>query len=102
MQALSGGPRPVGPRLMSCSFEGRQDPTMTSVSHPQTSRRSDSLVISSKTSSCFSPPSWKIHRSSLVLFKGSFKDPRYCSLGFLEALVKMPSRRIRDHAMREQ
>ena len=26
---------------------------------------------------------WKIHRSSLVSFKGSFKDPRYCSLGFL-------------------
>ena len=25
---------------------------------------------------------WKIHRSSLVLFKGSFKDHRYCSLGF--------------------
>jgi hypothetical protein len=35
------------------------------------------------------------HRSSLVLFKGSFKDPKYCFLGFLEALVKRPSRRIR-------
>ncbi len=28
----------------------------------------------------------------LVLFKGSFKDPRYCFLGFLGALVE--SRRI--------
>ncbi len=34
------------------------------------------------------------HRSSLVLFKGSFKDPKYCSLGFLEALVKRSSGRI--------
>jgi hypothetical protein len=32
--------------------------------------------------------------SSLVLFKDSFKDPRYCSLGFLETLVKRPSGRI--------
>jgi hypothetical protein len=30
----------------------------------------------------------------LVLFKGSFKDPRYCSLGFLETLVRRSSRRI--------
>jgi hypothetical protein len=27
-------------------------------------------------------PDWKIYRSSIVLFKDSFKDPRYCSLGF--------------------
>jgi hypothetical protein len=25
---------------------------------------------------------WKIYRSSMVLFKDFFKDPRYCSLGF--------------------
>ncbi len=27
-------------------------------------------------------PMWKIYRSSIVLFKNSFKDPRFCSLGF--------------------
>jgi hypothetical protein len=25
---------------------------------------------------------WKIYRSTIVLFKDSLKDPRYCSLGF--------------------
>jgi hypothetical protein len=41
---------------------------------------------------------WKIHRSSLVLLKGSFKNPRYCSLGFLEDFEKRPSGRIQDNA----
>ena len=39
---------------------------------------------------------WKIHRSSIVLFKDSLKDPTYCSLGFLGTLVKRRSRRIQS------
>jgi hypothetical protein len=31
---------------------------------------------------------WKIRRSSIVLFKGSFKDPRYCSLVLFKCTQK--------------
>eukprot|EP00001_Collodictyon_triciliatum_P008281 01594_6 len=41
--------------------------------------------IAQYTSAYGAEHGWKIRRSSWFLFKDSFKDPRYCSLGFLGA-----------------